>query len=307
MTGALGNSGPAVIYLQERLRNLGFYLAPTTGYFEQLIETAVRAFQQHFKPLPETGKFDKDTRKKLSELDSETFNSLDPSIPETFFNITCDILRPYKLQDEPDPGEEVQPLRSLVNLLAQIIMPAAKQIDLKAAIRESFETLRASAQYSLINQAAQQTWDKDEEQSRCLKRWWKTFQTIVESEQSQRILGVRRDRALLARFEAAIVDFVRSLPKNSDFVRIIYANLCEDIEDLQDTLNDQQQSITASIIENIKESSKDPTSLKIVEPEQSRDPTFVRIDHVLRRLPEIILPINRTNQDVPFREFWISF
>lgn len=29
--------------------------------------------------------------------------------------------------------------------------------------------------------------------------------------------------------------------------------------------------------------------------------------HELRRLPEIILPIDRTNQDVPFREFWISF
>ncbi|MCY7274891.1 MAG: peptidoglycan-binding protein, partial [Phormidesmis sp. CAN_BIN44] len=265
----LGDSGPAVIYLQERLRNLGFYLAPTTGYFEQLTETAVRAFQKHFE-LKETGKFDEATPKKLSELDSETFNSLDPSIPETFFDITCDLLLSYKLQDKFGQGEKVQPPQSLVNLLAQIIMPAAEQIDLKATIRESFETLRAIAQYSLINQAAQQTSDK---------RWWKTFQTHAESEQSQRILEVRRDRALLDRFEAAIVDFVRSLPKNSDFVGIIYANLREDIEDLQDTLNDQQQSIKDSIIKNIEEISKDPTSLKVIEPVQPRDPTFVRIDH----------------------------
>ncbi|PSB24781.1 peptidoglycan-binding protein [Stenomitos frigidus] len=41
----IGDSGPAVIYIQERLRALGYYSAPITGYFEQLTEEAVKQFQ----------------------------------------------------------------------------------------------------------------------------------------------------------------------------------------------------------------------------------------------------------------------
>jgi peptidoglycan hydrolase-like protein with peptidoglycan-binding domain len=86
----LNDSGPAVIYIQERLRALGYYNAPTTGYFEQLTKEAVIQFQKQdmtdavtANAGPPDGIFNLAAMTQLygnSNTARETFQFLDPPI-----------------------------------------------------------------------------------------------------------------------------------------------------------------------------------------------------------------------------------
>ena len=61
-----GDESPEVLQLQEQLRTLGFYLSPTTGYYDETTTEAVRAFKQKQK-LPLTDVADAKTLNTLEE------------------------------------------------------------------------------------------------------------------------------------------------------------------------------------------------------------------------------------------------
>ncbi|MBE9014335.1 peptidoglycan-binding protein, partial [Pseudanabaenaceae cyanobacterium LEGE 13415] len=213
------DQGAAIIYLQERLSNLGFYKAPITGYFEELTDAAVRAFQEKYS-LQQDGKVGSRTREKLFALDEETVRPLEAQIPDLFLQVVAKAIN--------IPQEDLD-LKPLVILLMQMVMPIAKQIDLEAAIKDQLATCQAIAQYCLIQhcliqQVAEQRW-KPEERDRKLKHWWKLFQTGTQSKSSRRLLQVCRNHELRDRFESAIVDFIRELPKNSEIIEKFYGSL----------------------------------------------------------------------------------
>jgi C1A family cysteine protease/peptidoglycan hydrolase-like protein with peptidoglycan-binding domain len=287
------DQGAAVIYLQERLRSLGFYRAPTTGYFEELTEVAVVEFQRFYK-LRTSGQVKEETKNKLHWLDGEAVKLLDTLLPEVFFEITCKIFpEPFKLKDNSFNEEDLSRLRSIAKILAQIVMPLGKHTDLEVAIRQGFATFQAIAQYTLIRQAMQNAWNLEEEQSIShLQHWWKILQNVVKSEQTQRILEVINDRALLERFEAPIATAIRAF-KNSkitpQITRVIYGSLYEEIVELWDTLEPFPRQIdliyparTQILVETIRDLyvqiSEDLNLLQAVGSSLPKTPTFVRLD-----------------------------
>lgn len=261
------DQGAAIIYIQERLSNLGFYKAPITGYFEELTEAAVKEFQTKFK-LDANGEVETSTKEKLRALDEEQVRLLQAPIPDNF-------LQGDKQAIDLSKDEQSK----LQRLLMQMMIPIAKHLDLKVAIQDCLITAQAIAQYSLIRQTAAEFWKPPEDYDRQLKRWWKLFQTETESEQSQRLLEVHRDRELLDRFESAIVDFVHHLPKASKIVQILYQSLSEDLKDLQ--MLDSPSNLIAPLIDNIQKIQTNPESLELIAPKQPRKPTFIRIDQIL--------------------------
>jgi C1A family cysteine protease/peptidoglycan hydrolase-like protein with peptidoglycan-binding domain len=89
-----GVFGPAITYIQERLRALGYYNGPTTGYFdEQLTQDAVQKFQSarakqssnlnHIKPnaSPPNGIFNGSDMENLTNM-TERFINLEPPLPD---------------------------------------------------------------------------------------------------------------------------------------------------------------------------------------------------------------------------------
>lgn len=77
-TGALshGESGPDVVALQQRLRQLGYFTYPQdTGYFGDATYGAVYTFQQ-VRLLPATGVADARTVEELNDCDQACANPL---------------------------------------------------------------------------------------------------------------------------------------------------------------------------------------------------------------------------------------
>jgi C1A family cysteine protease/peptidoglycan hydrolase-like protein with peptidoglycan-binding domain len=280
------NEGAAIIYIQERLRNLEFYKAPTTGYFEELTEAAVKEFQRCFVKMAEpNGQFDDQTKAKLNELDRETVRLLDAPTPDVFFTATCEIIQ---VQPSPQDKSTKSAILSIVPILMQMMMPVAKQIDLEAAIRDSFEQFKAIAQYTLIAQAIREVQKEPDYESFLPNKAWRIFQTAAHLEQSQRIFAVMQDQTLLDRFEAPIAIILRSLPKQSEIVKLIYATLQDEVEDIRTTLK-APQSLTLAHLTPIRlligkievlldRIFKDPTALEVVQLRQAREPTFIRLD-----------------------------
>ena len=66
-----GDESPEVLQLQQQLRTLGFYLSPTTGYYDETTTEAVRAFKQQQK-LPLT-----------DVADAKTLNTLENAFDNT--------------------------------------------------------------------------------------------------------------------------------------------------------------------------------------------------------------------------------
>ncbi|NER28272.1 MAG: hypothetical protein F6J89_11720 [Symploca sp. SIO1C4] len=62
-----GNSGQNVTQLQNRMRDLGIYSGPVTGFYGELTETAIRNFQRS-RELPVTGIADANTLAALQNL-----------------------------------------------------------------------------------------------------------------------------------------------------------------------------------------------------------------------------------------------
>ena len=71
-----GDESPEVLQLQEQLRTLGFYLSPTTGYYDETTTEAVRAFKQKQK-LPLTDVAD---AKTLNTLEEAFYSTQKPSL-----------------------------------------------------------------------------------------------------------------------------------------------------------------------------------------------------------------------------------
>lgn len=300
----MGDTGAAIIYLQERLRDLGYYNAPTTGYFEQLTANAVEELLRHVQE--NTGLID-----ALKKLDTEIFRPLEPSIPEIFFTVITDKIWPVvcKAQAPPDVKAVASPWRSLVMLLMQMVMPAGKQDDLEQAIQDGFGTLQAIAQYSLIKQAILQTLNLKEEQSkRPLSQWLSVFQDFTLSESAQQISQVMGDRPLLDQFEAPIVAMVRALPPKHDILTLLYQGLKEEIEELWETTvktESKQASISTGFgepsVSNIKspylpsisllieriralidQMLECPNSLESIPSRQTKEQTFVQINQAMK-------------------------
>lgn len=78
-----GVSGPAVVYIQERLRAMGYYNGPTTGYFdEQITQEAVKRFQAaDQESKPPDGNFDLIDIGRLQRMSGETLIDLEPPLP----------------------------------------------------------------------------------------------------------------------------------------------------------------------------------------------------------------------------------
>lgn len=77
-----GDIGLEISYLQDRLRTLGYYNAPTTGFFESLTERAVFDFQTQQaartgRKVPIDGRVGPETMTELEELKKGTFQALD--------------------------------------------------------------------------------------------------------------------------------------------------------------------------------------------------------------------------------------
>ena len=62
-----GDESGYVLHLQKELRDLGFYLSPTTGYYDETTTKAVRAFKQQQK-LPPTDVADEKTLDALKNI-----------------------------------------------------------------------------------------------------------------------------------------------------------------------------------------------------------------------------------------------
>jgi C1A family cysteine protease/peptidoglycan hydrolase-like protein with peptidoglycan-binding domain len=277
----------ATIYIQERLRYLGFYKAPTTGYFEELTKSAVQSFQKHFNLELKKGTVDHPTRHKLLALSCEAVQTLDPLIPKDLSDL---IQKRFITKDHPEIPPDL--LRSIVLILAQMVMPIGDPTELESRIQENFEKFQAIAQYSLINHAMTGAAQTKTVTERNLKHWWKTFSSAMQSRQTQRILEVLEDHDLLDRFEAPIMDAIRALPsQNEGIIQVIYGNLCEELAELLSTIKTANLSTNSNSMEYIKALAhklhelikvekvlEDPSKLPEVEPRKFRQPTFVRLD-----------------------------
>ncbi|MBD2462839.1 peptidoglycan-binding protein [Oscillatoria sp. FACHB-1407] len=76
-----GNSEPAVIFLQYRLKALGFYHGPAVGYFENTTEEAVKKFQKS-RNLVADSSVGPDTINALTKIVDDSFEFLETSIPD---------------------------------------------------------------------------------------------------------------------------------------------------------------------------------------------------------------------------------
>ena len=151
-----GMSGPAVTYIQERLRAMGYYNAPTTSYFdEQLTQDAVKKFQSArlkqstlqtrspdstFKRVDPDGTFEREDRDYLTGM-AEQFINLEAPLPD---NLTDSLIA--------DLGglEEVVSSFNLIDIITTI-QQAAKTFDWIKMVRSAVppNALDASSEATL--------------------------------------------------------------------------------------------------------------------------------------------------------------
>ena len=259
----LGNSGSAIIYLQERLRSLGYYKAPVTGYFEQLTQKAVKDFQA------DKGN-DKDgdglvgllTRAKLysNDLKCERFEPIESPALTQLFDI---VIKQLKIKTKQETNSVIN---SIVKVIAQLIAPIGKHKEFKKAVEEGYKSFKYIANRSRFCELEESFKESKRERGddvllrdivgnnnlkKIVKEGYESLVSLVSSNQSNPLPQSEKVGRLVAEFEPLVIIAIKEIyPIDSR---------------LNGELKTLRESVLTALFEVTEEEPSPPTPLKIYE------------------------------------------